>query len=1786
MWFWGSAGFASGAFKDAVSHHGSSKQDFFTEGHLQDLFDALHAFDTIDDRNRDAAVEILRQIAELLVWGERHKNEAFFDIFCEQNILSYFVDIVSQPRVANAVKVQLLQTLSILVQNTHRKTAIYYLFSNNYINTLLRTPYDFSNEELVAWYVSFIKGLSLLVNHDTVKLFLNKRAPSFPVFSEAVKFFVHRDSMVRTHVRTVTLSIFKIREPVVEEFLVRHSAFFSHIACYLRAQWAERCRGLRACRRLSPRYHASTTTSTSSRSAASASPCGRDTPGTAACVAALKSGFSECEEFLFYIQDIFGIGVEAYNTLLVERLLLYTYLPLLVGCLCRGAPRETTVRRFAFPDAEPTSTVSTPGGGDWGRSGTQGPSSLARRLTRDTPSSASSSRNFRRRSREVLSSPMSVPLGSFPSSQRPSMPPSSSAPLSQTLSPATSRSRPRRKYPCPAPSQAFSPASFSPSHSSSYSSSPCSPLSSSPSSSAASLPSLPASSVAPSLSPSASFLSKRGERGDRRSSPDALRPRHRWRSKSVGRQATPADAGEFLLASSNRGNAGDLLYTRGGRAVLRAQAERDQSSPRRGEARGETEPSEEESDKAEARRGELGKKAHGRRGRRHDAGEQEGEGDASPERRGVADVPPKRRPRRLRGPAELELVMTPLTGQTSRRGTAEEDPTTETEASREEPAEREAETHAKKGNARRLSRSRAKTETPGFVQKRDAKPGSEEAVASERTRHVEWRRRRERERGSLRDSGKREARGASVPVSFASCASTDDACEGPQTADDTPQVVALYLLIQSFTTIQHPDLLRPVLALLLLPRVPESLLRLCAAHLPPTPASYVALESPAQCAGRVELFLPDESADAAGAVEDENEAASRWRGCKPPQGGGEAGRERRNSAVIRADGEMPQARGLKRELGSGASATTTANRPTGRAEGDPLRSRERETLVNGREEKETEGKREERRDEENNEGGGEKNLTPTLTDAEHEEFEGSTLSRSACASRPPLFASFSFERGGRSPAERASKEADSRRLGDARKRFSLSTGRTKEAASSSLPARASKIENAFVNASTASKAFRCTRASSGVSITGGVSTTGGVSALEASGEKGRTRDGEETSFLKRHDGHRGLQCGGFCSSGTEQEEGITSFPSAAQRDFGTCPSLSASAVLATRRPLLQKAQKEIQRAFEENLFFSLCSEDVSSPISRCQSRSESHARQTVSAVWGGLGEGAGDGERGSAGCREGDSEGREEQPRRSGHWASEMGAEGRRPSWGSSRDSFPEEDEDTVWVTNPYRRALEYFVGAEAASRRRRDTAVLLGGALLHAVLSHPTVTSVFLQNAGLLPSLRPARGRRAPRFRRSMSPESSYGDRVLASASCVPLSAFASAASSSFTAPSPRPASSSSLTSSSSAPPFSTLHARLSSFVSLPSRAEMETEERESPRGADADSAGKGTPTAEAGALEEKGRLEDPKTTKKDAEEPQAAGREARGNKQREERREEEDASELQEEARTPRAQDWRKTAEGSEEEDAKETRLRACGKCRDDRTDSRPGNQFRIACRWSLLKTLLDAVQQNAHETFMRPVTVTLVCRVASLCVLSVLGRLGVSSLSPVVSSTRVSGSGEVGTRRKRFLLLRLLDEGLRRLSCKVKDLRKAATASVQLALMDADTHAHADGGFANPDNSHCPVALFWEEWESVKNAPPFDSGALSRDARMLLPAAVAGMSSQGGSGASEKRNEDEELLKKREAMRSPPDTRTDTRSSENHGIWIGTFVGTQGGLSLSIFASIRLHLLPPMLHASMQR
>ncbi|CDJ49733.1 hypothetical protein, conserved [Eimeria brunetti] len=325
MWFWG--GTSSTSLQKEITD--VSPQEFYSADHLLRLLDSLPPYDAIDERNGDFTIETLRQVAEVLVWGEQN-NRGYFDIFCEQNVLSYFVQLAEQSTVPNAVKVQLLQTLSIIVQSINKETAVYYMFSNNYINSLLSTKFDFEDEEVASWYVSFIKSLSLLVNPDTIKLFLNERAKHFPIYSESVKFFRAKDSMVRTHSRNVTLSLFRVQDPSLRAFLIERPIFFSHVACYLRELVDGQLIRLTASRGASPEN-------------------------------GIQDGVLEVEEMLFYVQDIFSLGVEEFSDLLAARLMVHCYLPI-IGILGMERDRSNSVKREASthetPDACPQLPVS------------------------------------------------------------------------------------------------------------------------------------------------------------------------------------------------------------------------------------------------------------------------------------------------------------------------------------------------------------------------------------------------------------------------------------------------------------------------------------------------------------------------------------------------------------------------------------------------------------------------------------------------------------------------------------------------------------------------------------------------------------------------------------------------------------------------------------------------------------------------------------------------------------------------------------------------------------------------------------------------------------------------------------------------------------------------------------------------------------------------------------------------------------------------------------------------------------------------------------------------------------------------------------------------------------------------------------------------------------------------------------------------------------------------------------------------------------------------------------
>jgi hypothetical protein len=183
-------------------------------------------------------VESIRQTTEAIVWGENN-DETIFDLFCERQALAGFISALLSQSTPQPIKVQLLQTLSILVQNARRDTSFFYLLSGGFLNTLLAGALDseddevgyvygaldLHDEEVLSYFVTFVKGLALRLDGGSAQLCVDERSPpsaaqGFPLFAQAVRFTTHREMMVRTAARMALLSLLRISHPKVRSHTV------------------------------------------------------------------------------------------------------------------------------------------------------------------------------------------------------------------------------------------------------------------------------------------------------------------------------------------------------------------------------------------------------------------------------------------------------------------------------------------------------------------------------------------------------------------------------------------------------------------------------------------------------------------------------------------------------------------------------------------------------------------------------------------------------------------------------------------------------------------------------------------------------------------------------------------------------------------------------------------------------------------------------------------------------------------------------------------------------------------------------------------------------------------------------------------------------------------------------------------------------------------------------------------------------------------------------------------------------------------------------------------------------------------------------------------------------------------------------------------------------------------------------------------------------------------------------------------------------------------------------
>lgn len=189
-----------------------------------------------------------------------------------------------------------------------------YLLSNNHVNSIIVHKFDLSDEDVMGYYILFLKTLSLKLNPHTIHFFYNEHTNDFPLYTEAIKFFNHPESMVRIAVRTISLNVYNVENDSMQQFIRDRTAapYFSNLVWFIGKHILE----LDACVRNDTDHQSQHR---------------------------LANLVAEHLDHLHYLNDILLLKIDGLNAVLTEHLLHKLFVPLYMYSLTPPTPVSMAV---------------------------------------------------------------------------------------------------------------------------------------------------------------------------------------------------------------------------------------------------------------------------------------------------------------------------------------------------------------------------------------------------------------------------------------------------------------------------------------------------------------------------------------------------------------------------------------------------------------------------------------------------------------------------------------------------------------------------------------------------------------------------------------------------------------------------------------------------------------------------------------------------------------------------------------------------------------------------------------------------------------------------------------------------------------------------------------------------------------------------------------------------------------------------------------------------------------------------------------------------------------------------------------------------------------------------------------------------------------------------------------------------------------------------------------------------------------------------------------------------
>ena len=185
------------------------------------------------NKNIDELKELIQLIIDYLIYGDKKKEQAYFDCFCELDFMKQF--IIASKNTNIEILLQIIKSMSALILTITNEASIFYIFSNNFINNIITNDdIQQSSEDFISFYINFLKSLSLKIDTKTIELFFHKGKNSFPLLENALKLYNHDDSMVKNVVRNIFLkfaglskSYYPLKEYLLSVPIIKYYCFLS-----------------------------------------------------------------------------------------------------------------------------------------------------------------------------------------------------------------------------------------------------------------------------------------------------------------------------------------------------------------------------------------------------------------------------------------------------------------------------------------------------------------------------------------------------------------------------------------------------------------------------------------------------------------------------------------------------------------------------------------------------------------------------------------------------------------------------------------------------------------------------------------------------------------------------------------------------------------------------------------------------------------------------------------------------------------------------------------------------------------------------------------------------------------------------------------------------------------------------------------------------------------------------------------------------------------------------------------------------------------------------------------------------------------------------------------------------------------------------------------------------------------------------------------------------------------------------------------------------------------------